>query len=64
DIQAIDRRRNSAPMTHGKSASYMPVPSENSAIAPVNPNSFILISPGYDGIFGTDDDINNFKNPM
>jgi len=36
----------------------------SSAIRPVNPDSFILISPGYDGIFGTDDDINNFKSPM
>jgi prepilin-type N-terminal cleavage/methylation domain-containing protein len=29
--------------------------------SPYNPRSFQLISPGPDGIFGTDDDITNFK---
>lgn len=30
-------------------------------IKPVKPESFVLISPGKDGIYGTDDDVNNFS---
>ena len=30
-------------------------------VKPVNPDTYLLISAGPDGIYGTNDDINNFQ---
>lgn len=33
-------------------------------VRPVNPERFILLSAGEDGVFGTEDDVTNFTNPL
>ena len=33
-------------------------------LKPVNPDKFILISAGNDGLFGTEDDVTNFKGAL
>lgn len=38
--------------------------STGTVIKPVNPDTFILISAGEDGIYGTDDDLTNFKKAL
>ena len=34
---------------------------EGATIVPYRPNSFLLISPGVDNVYGTEDDVNNFQ---
>ncbi|NLX14330.1 MAG: hypothetical protein GXY44_11845 [Phycisphaerales bacterium] len=38
--------------------------SQGLTLRPLNPETFILISAGEDGIFGTDDDVTNFKKAL